>query len=403
MNRAWITNLASALVACCGCLSNAAPNERGTSAALERGSIASGIRGRLIAAPLSDGVAITVHSDIGLVVDRVNKSGQEWLEIVSADAVVGWTNLPVHTLGIAEVSSGSNGLTLFSKSPDDAEFNNSDDQKVAPNSRGTVIGASKKKRPFKVQQLLPPPRLRRDVLPWLNLRFESSTGYAPFDEVWLSWPRSENPNNIGGSFGLPGGFVGFTSRPFLGSIAKDLMSLAPKAGDSAYQIDSAGQVAIGVVDLPPFVYPAALFTDGAAALAAYEGNDVLGITASLGKNKVRLIVKGDHPQLINVQHEDPSRRPFEWLVEVVYTYGDGFYSRLIAIDGTALNTGTGVDTRIISSSSGERGTATDFEWRVLPDGSVVVVRSGHPIASGNRFTFNGKFVKYSPTPSGAVH
>jgi hypothetical protein len=320
-------------------------------------------------------------SNVALLLGVHEIKGSAWYHVLGADGTHGWTSKALGQPQPTTVVAASPSLSLSNKSPDDADFDSSSEIPVAKGAVGNIIGGSTTSRPPSMRSLMIPERLNRSITPWLELKIGNSSGFAPAEWLSLHWPLG-NPTtgNVANTL-RQSGFTGITRKPFLDPITDVLRKVAPAPGTAVRHCESADgpldrKVSSTKWDQPdatilpadsqaqgPFVE----FADGESVLLTFVGN---------AGNEAHVWIEQGKSYVVRAQSIDLENDGTpEWLLEIVGTYGDGYYSMLWVVKQSAAD--LQIDRIALSHSSGEvPGPATDAAWWVDSDRRLWIIAAG---------------------------
>ena len=323
-------------------------------------------------------------SGVGLVVDARLSGGETWRRILTADGLNGWTAKRVAPLRLATVTLVGPSAAIKGASPDDGPLESAPDVSVTPGAIGTIEGASRSSAPSTQTQLLVPERLASGIQPWLTVRFDSTRGSAAIDWLQLHWGRDVSANTDVADALRERGLVGIVRRPFLSPARALLARLSPKADELSLALESGATTARPVRLAGEWTHVESIVNDAGTRelIAVFADSEARVFTFYGPQHKpLHVLVPEDQPFLLRAEaRARPMGGGTRWLLEVVSTFGDGFYSGLWVVRGLA-DVRPRVDRIALSRGGGEGGTLAVYSgWWVDPDGRIWVSRSAESTA-----------------------
>jgi hypothetical protein len=331
----------------------------------------------LLGLDLSDGpsepVARSSASNLGLVLDTQQVSGVTWRRLAVADGSIGWTSHPFEDVQLVSAQPFLRPFSLLEKSPDDPDFGDAREIRVRDDATGEIVSASRAARVGGNEQLMLPERFRRS-LPWLQLKFGSAVGFAPFD--WIVLSGNPRPPAATLEEALDAMAVkGIVWRPFLGTVAA-MSALTRVAPRRVYELEDAGAAPSRAQTSAEWSVLDLVYRDERGLVALYaDGAKRLFLLKRESEAPIHLLVNADHATVAHVRHSDLNNdERDEWVLEVVGRYGDGSYSVLWIVDGRSTPESLMLQQLPLSRSGGEApGKDVDRSWSVRPDSIIEVV------------------------------
>lgn len=315
----------------------------------------------------------TAASDLALLVHKQQTGGVAWTHLIVADGSSGWTSHAFDTVSAVRVRASARPFVLMNKSPDEADFSEAAETHVDEGAEGEIVGASRRSRIAGNEQLMLPERFRH-ALPFLELKFGSTRGFAPLD--WVALLPTPVPQFRTLEEGLDQLRArGLVWKPFLGAL-----STAPAVRvtpGTAYELND------------PTSSPRKTDAPGEWSQLEFAFRDERGLMAVYADGPRRLFrfIQGSEPPLavvltsdfampVQTRHTDLNGDGrLEWLVEIAARYGDGFYTVLWTVDGRSAADSLRLQQLRLSHSTGESAsTDVDATWALRDDATIQVVR-----------------------------
>ncbi len=342
--------------------------------------IVAGVLGIKVASSPGGVASREIEGNVALLLGVQAVHGSASYHILGADGTHGWTTKalgqPQEPTAVPAVPS----FSLSSRSPDDIDFDSSSEIKVAQGATGKVIGGSRTSRPASIRNLMVPERLNRSIAPWLELKVGNSTGFVPADWVSLHWPLGNVTTGNVADILRQSGLTGITRKPFLDPVSELLKKVAPGPGTPVRHCESADgpidrKATSTKWDLPEATILSAVDQQGLFVEFGSSESVLFTFVNSAG-NKSYVWIEEGRPYVVHAQSIDlENDGTTEWLMEVVATYGDGYYSVLWIVKQSAGD--LQIDRIALSHSSGEvQGPATDAAWWVDPDKKLWIIAAG---------------------------
>jgi hypothetical protein len=340
---------------------------------------------------LSDGPAgpttRTAASDLALVTHTQQTGSVTWTRLVVADGSSGWTSRALNGARAVRVRPSARPFFLLNKSPDDADFGEAAEIPVDADSEGQIVGASRRGRIAGDQELMLPEKYRH-ALPWLELKFGSKQGFAPFD--WIALLPTPAPQVRTLEEGLDAlKAKGLVWKPFLGALLTSPFTHVTPG--TAFELEDPSSSprktdAAGEWSRLEFV-----FRDEQGLMAVYaDGPRRLFRFIQGARPPANIVLSGDSAVPAKTRHRDLNADGMpEWIVEIAARYGDGFYAVLWVVDGRSVADSLKLQHLSLSQSAGESpSTGVDASWELRDDGTIQVTRetAGKRRATVYRYT-----------------
>jgi hypothetical protein len=345
-------------------------------------------------------VSSKVNGNLAVLLEVQEVNGQKWQHILSSDGTQGWTYKPLGEPQATVARPVRVPFSLLSRSPDDPEFNSALELSIPPGSEAEVLGGSRASRPASPGDMMVPERLNRSIGPWLKLKVGASTGFAPADWVSLTWNYKKSQTASIQENLEQLGCRGSVRKPFLGPVMDALKTLAPPPGTTVKRFEADKSLASAVSpqkwDQPEMVVcsPEAKAA-GIATLVVFsqDKSRLFTFIDSSGKASHVLMEEGS-PYVSQAERADLNHDgATEWLLEVVNTFGDGYYSTLWVVNGKSATGELQIVRFALSRSSGEEtNSAIDAAWWVGPDNRLWIVTAGKT-TNIESFTCDGKICR----------
>ncbi len=307
------------------------------------------------------------HTQLNSSPALVLSTSGSWRRLLGANGTTGWSRIiPQHFAPASAQAS-----EMMSRSPDDADFaSEAESMTVAPDQKASVTGASRKSRTASMSQLQLPEWANPFLTPWLKLKAGSQTGW-------------QAPSLLSLIYTAP--VAGLIRAPFLGPLVPTLNAWRPAAGEPVWRFPdlrtkpekntpSSGDFGEAelVLELP----------EGSGQvitkLAVFPGKTGRLFTVQTGgKDLVHAVVESYAPLVTGFATADLNRDGAnELLLEMIQTYGDGWFSTLWVVDGKSTGANLEVSAVPLAGVGGEPGaSATDAFWWV-ENGILWIVRGG---------------------------
>ena len=342
----------------------------------------SGVLGVQVASSPGGAPSREIEGNVALLLGIQEVHGSTWYHILGADGTHGWTakslGQPQETTALPAVPS----FSLSSRSPDDADFDSASEIDVAQGVVAQVIGGSRTSRPASIRNLMIPERLSRSIAPWLELKVGNSAGFSPAEWLSLHWNVGNGSAGSAADILRQSGLTGITRKPFLDPVAEILKKLAPQPGATLQHCQSANDrldhKAVAVKWDQPDATILSAGTQASGLLVDFgAGESALFTFVSGAGSASHVWIEEGRPYVAQAQTIDLDNDGTpEWLLEVVSTYGDGYYSMLWVVKQTAAGD-LQIDRIALSHSSGEApAPATDAAWWVDPERKIWIVTAG---------------------------
>jgi hypothetical protein len=322
-----------------------------------------------------------LESNFALLLGSREIDGSVWSHLLGADGTHGWTAKALGQPQPTTAVPASPALSIFSKSPDDPDFDSASEIPLEKGAVANIIGGSTKSRPPSVRSLMIPERLNRSIAPWLELKVGASSGFAPAEWLSLRWPvENAATGNLADRL-RQSGFTGITRKPFLDPIAEVLKKAAPTPGTTLQHCESADDPLDRRVSSSKWDQPLATILAGdkgsqGLVVEFADAESVLFTFVGNAGNESHVWIEQGRPYVLRAQLVDLENDGTpEWLLEVVGTYGDGYYSMLWVVKQSASD--LQIDRLALSHSSGEvPGPPTDAAWWVDSDRKLWIIAAG---------------------------
>jgi hypothetical protein len=318
---------------------------------------------------------------LGLLLETRSVNGATWRRVITSDGSYGWTATEPSKLYEGVIRPALDHFVLLQQNPDRGPVETSPQVNPATAS-GAVTGASESSHPPSMEAMRVPGRLSPNVLPWLHLRFGDVSGYAPLAWVAIDWAnekRDPSPSLEAVIRSLD--VKGIVIKPFLGPIRETLAHAGPAAGSSLFVY----------LDATTPLNPAQVYSNWQDAEILVRPSDAAGpaLLVVYGKARDRLFMfHGSSGSVLQVLAEAESAYPShvetpdlnsdgnaDWALEVVSTFGDGFYSTLWVVDGSSGETAPKFNSVPLSRSSGEADGDVAATWHVDAENQLWVMRA----------------------------
>lgn len=326
---------------------------------------------------LSDGpagpTARTAASDLALVTHTEQTGSVTWTRLVVADGSSGWTSRALDGARAVRVRASARPFFLLNKSPDDADFGEAAEIPVDAENEGQIVGASRRGRIAGDQELMLPEKYRH-TLPWLELKFGSLQGFAPFD--WIALLPTPAPQVRTLEEGLDAlKAKGLVWRPFLGALSTSPVAhVTPGTALELEDLLAPPRKTDAPAEWSHLEY---VFRDERGLMAVYADGPRRLFRFIQGTSPPAHIVLGsESARLVQARHRDLNADGVpEWIVELAARYGDGFYALLWIIDGRSGADSVSLRRLSLSQSSGESpSTGVEASWELRDDGTIEVTR-----------------------------
>ena len=320
--------------------------------------------------------------NVALVVESRTENGRSWFRLLVSDGSHGWVAAAPENLRPAIIRPVIDPFLLLEHNPDETPIEASSQIK-AGSEPGQVLGASRQSQPPSLEAMRIPERINPAIQPWLWLKFGESSGYAPLDWIAIDWDSS---------IASDGSLVtaldhlalhGMIRKPFLAPVANLLARAAPKRSAPIYILSDNGaplRRATSNMDwtLPEMLVRQDAVRDGIDSLIVYAAPDRARLFSFRNgdASPVNILVEEDRPFTSRVETRDldGDGKP-EWLLEVISTYGDGYYSRLWILAGNSVESAVKFTAIPLSRSSGERDGDMEAAWWLDPENRLWIGRA----------------------------
>ena len=339
-----------------------------------------------------------LEGNVALLLGVRETNGSVWYHILGADGTHGWTAKALGQPQPTTAVAASPSLSISTKSPDDPDFDSSSEIPLEKGAVGNIIGGSTTSRPPSVRSLMIPERLNRSIAPWLELKVGNSSGFASAEWLSLHWPvENATTGNVADTL-RQSGFTGITRKPFLDPVTEVLKKVAPALGTTVQHCESADgpldrKVSSTKWDQPQATILAANTRAQGPVVEFADGESVLFTFIGSAGNESHVWIEQGKPYVVRAQSIDLENDGTpEWLLEVVGTYGDGYYSMLWVLKQSAAD--LLIDRIALSHSSGDvPGPATDAAWWVDSDRKLWIVAAGTE-TTAKSFIYKHRLVPY---------
>lgn len=393
----WTDGLVSLLCLACLCVMLAAGSTSPVPAAT---GIVAGVQGVPLASNPGSAPSRQATGNVALLLGTQEFDGAIWYHLLASDGVHGWTPQNPGKPHEVNVVAAVSPLSLSSRSPDDADFESTSEVPVPSGASGRLIDASRGSRPASTRDLMVPERLSFSIAPWLHLKFEDSAGWAPINWVTLNWKTDAPTAGDVASVLRQDGFGGTTRRPFLGPVSQVIKRAVPALGTVVRRCESARGPFDRSTVSGEWNQPQTTILDAAHLLIEFaKDNSKMFTFVARDGQAASVWVQEGAPYVAHAQSIDLDNDGIpEWLLEIVSTYGDGFYSTLWIVKQSKAD--LQIDRVDLSHGSGEgQEPPKDATWWVDPDRKLWVVT----VAKGTKaesFTYKGRLIRHQPKDSG---
>ena len=333
-----------------------------------------GVLGLELSPAPAEPAARTAASDLALVVHTQQARGVTWRRLVVADGTTGWTSRAFDNVRAARVRASARSLSLLSKSPDDPAFSEAEEIRVGDDIEGQIVGVSRRARVAGNEQLMLPERYRRS-LPWLELKFGSTQGFAPFDWIALLPPPSPVTSTLEEALDALGA-RGLVWKPFLGGLVSEPAVMRVTTG-TVYELNDPASLPRKAQAAREWSALEFVFRDERGLMVVYTDGPRRMFRFTGDRNvPVDIVLNGDFALPAQVRHTDINADGAQdWLVEIAARYGDGFYAVLWIIDGRTAADSLTLERLLLSHSTGESpSTDVNANWQLRDDGTIHVTR-----------------------------
>jgi hypothetical protein len=344
--------------------------------------IVTGIREAEVSTSPGSAPSRKMQGNLALLIETREAEGRKWSHVIGSDGTHGWLPSVPTVKRAVTVVPAIRAFALRSASPDDPAFNSGSDVAVEPKTSGVVLGGSVASYPAFPQDIMVPERLSYSIGPWLKLKFGEVTGFAPPEWVSLRWEyQIGQASNVAQRL-QELGMTGMVRRAFLSPVEAQLKALIPAGGARVQHAEEAGKPLDSTSFSSERIQPDATFSDvgsagqGLRTLLVFRGDNSLlcMFIHAVGGTSPVWIEDGarfvSQVQTIDLNHDGIA----DWLLEVVHTYGDGFYSELWIVNGNSKPGRLQVERAVLSHTPNESGASpSDSAWWVSPDAKLWIV------------------------------
>ena len=342
--------------------------------------------------------------NVALVVESRVEDGRPWFRLLVSDGSHGWTVATPENLQPAVIHPVIDPFVLLEHNPDETPIEASSQIKVE-SATGQVLGDSRRSQPASLEAMRIPERLNPAIQPWLWLKFGESSGYAPLDWVAIDWGSTAARDGALATAVDHLALRGVIRKPFLTPVADLLTRAAPKRSVPVQVLSDDGvsrHETIPDVDWtrPEMLVRLDVRRGGIDSLVVYAVSDRARLFSFRNgdASPVNILVEEDHPfaNQVETRDLDGDGKP-EWLLEVVSTYGDGYYSRLWVLAGNSVESAVKLATVPLSRSSGESDGEIEAAWWLDPEHRLWIGRAGKRQTTGSCL----RYVKQTLVPCGS--
>jgi len=328
-----------------------------------------------------------IVSSPALIID-INKEKDIWYHLLAVDGLSGWTDKIPFNLQTVNLKNKKDILRLRKFSPDDPNFISPDFNflEVKPTGQIKLLGASQNKSVASIEQYMIPFRKNPFNIPWLKVEIDGIYGWiSPYD-VCINWKIKffENQQNILKNIDQFG-FKGLVRAPFFDEpISKLLYRYKPHKGVNvtykkiedkdfkklkwqSEQHWENPELLLRMNNAKIFNEISAIIMFSAFPTNAKFPSLILNGFAfiSLNEKVVYAIVESYKSYVVDFLQTDLDDDGFpEVLLEIIYVYGDGYYSELMVIGGRSIADYPKIQYIGLGNDCGETGCVNNqrFWW-----------------------------------------
>jgi hypothetical protein len=199
-----------------------------------------GVMGLALSPAAGQVPAVLVQGGVALRLEQIQLEGRSWQHLLASDGSHGWTAQPLGGERQVSARAQSDGFELLTLPPGHADFLSAVGRPVPQGAEGRLLGGSRDSHVADAQDQMLPSWLNSGLAPWPHWDMGGVQGWAPLQQVALSWagdpaPKDASARSLLGAWGLKG----LTRAPFLAPLAPALKHLAPADGTLALDLSGA--------------------------------------------------------------------------------------------------------------------------------------------------------------------